>query len=692
MKKRGSILIQVFIVLVALAGSIYVAVAPANSLMNWYNIDDAFYYYKVAQNAIAGHGFTFDGINLTNGFHPLWMVVCLGVFWLSKINLILPLRVLVIVSGLFNAGTALILYKLLRRFIHPYAALLGALIWALTPAIYGTTTVHGMEAAVSAFFMVLLIYLAASFLDDEGQGQRKIRQLTLMGLVGAFTILSRLDNVFIVAFVGLFVIFRIKKISSALIYDWAALALAVVASWILRLGLTDAVQNMYSIYPMIGIAFVVFPIVYYFFGMYEGFNQKSIWSRILLQVGAGIVNLILMYGIASVIHRFGILKMLSRSVIVLFVLISFIFILCLRLLQQKNNSTTSLKPFPKFFNWIKNVWKNVLLEGIAYAIPIGVIVGIYCLSNKLIFGTFTPVSGQIKTWWNTLPNTVYSHTNTIISILGLSPNGNYGPWALITSKVNDLSGLLLRIVNVPDTLNAFIFILLTILLLFLIAAILKAQENRLGKLFFQIMAPAVLFGCLSQIAYYTTVGYTATRSWYWVSEMLVAILLVSVILDGVFTWIEKAGTKTGWISILIVLGSIGLLLFYHQRYISSTVPMKVAPGKEEAYLGEVHQVESLTPKGSIIGMTGGGMVAYFIQDRTVVNLDGLINSAEYFHALKSGTATQFLDAIPLNFVYGNEYVVGVSDPYSEILKDRVREIGMIRGYENFTLYQYVIDK
>jgi hypothetical protein len=206
------------------------------------------------------------------------------------------------------------------------------------------------------------------------------------------------------------------------------------------------------------------------------------------------------------------------------------------------------------------------------------------------------------------------------------------------------------------------------------------------------MAPAVLVGCLSQIAYYTTIGYAHTRGWYWVSEMLVAILLVSVILDGLFTWIEKASTKTSWVSILIVLVSIGMILFYHQRYITSFVPIKVAPGKEEAYLGEIKQVELLTPKGSIIGMTGGGMVAYFIQDRTVVNLDGLINSVEYFHALKTGTATQFLDAIPLNFVYGNEYVVGESDPYSEILKNRIRKIGMIRGYESFTLYQYVIDK
>jgi hypothetical protein len=60
--------------------------------------------------------------------------------------------------------------------------------------------------------------------------------------------------------------------------------------------------------------------------------------------------------------------------------------------------------------------------------------------------------------------------------------------------------------------------------------------------------------------------------------------------------------------------------------------------------------------------------------------------------LKTGTARDFLDAIPLNYVYGNEYVVTESDPYKAVLHDRLQKVGMIQGYENFTLYQYVINK
>ena len=103
--KNRLLMAQIGVFLLGFAASLYVSLTPANSMMNWYSIDDAFYYYKVAQNVTSGLGFTFDGINLTNGFHPLWMMVCLGVFWLTRFNLLLPLRVLILVSGVLNGFT-----------------------------------------------------------------------------------------------------------------------------------------------------------------------------------------------------------------------------------------------------------------------------------------------------------------------------------------------------------------------------------------------------------------------------------------------------------------------------------------------------------------------------------------------------------------------------------------------------------
>jgi len=64
-------------------------------------------------------------------------------------------------------------------------------------------------------------------------------------------------------------------------------------------------------------------------------------------------------------------------------------------------------------------------------------------------------------------------------------------------------------------------------------------------------------------------------------------------------------------------------------------------------------LEEHTEPGSIIGITGGGATGYFIKDRTVVNLDGLINSYDYFNLLKSNSAGEYLDEIGMDYILAN---------------------------------------
>ena len=108
--------------------------------MNWYSTDDAFYYFKTAQNVTEGRGLSFDGIGRSSGFHPLWMLVCIPVFALARFDLMLPLRVLVIVAGVLNAGTGILLYRMARRVINEPSAIITALLWLLSPSIQGVTS------------------------------------------------------------------------------------------------------------------------------------------------------------------------------------------------------------------------------------------------------------------------------------------------------------------------------------------------------------------------------------------------------------------------------------------------------------------------------------------------------------------------------------------------------------------------
>lgn len=46
--------------------------------------DDGFYYLEIARRLAAGEGSTFDGINPTNGYHPLWLLTLVALFGIAS--------------------------------------------------------------------------------------------------------------------------------------------------------------------------------------------------------------------------------------------------------------------------------------------------------------------------------------------------------------------------------------------------------------------------------------------------------------------------------------------------------------------------------------------------------------------------------------------------------------------------------
>lgn len=109
---------------------------------------------------------------------------------------------------------------------------------------------------------------------------------------------------------------------------------------------------------------------------------------------------------------------------------------------------------------------------------------------------------------------------------------------------------------------------------------------------------------------------------------------------------------------------------------------------DHQYMKEVKYVEDQTKPGDIIGMTGGGVIAYFIYDRTIVNLDGLINGTEYFEQLKEARAYEYLDEIGMDYIYAAKPMILESDPYGWIFQYRLIYMGK-RG--EFEFYRYIQD-
>lgn len=534
----------------------YAAFAPANSLMNWYTTDDAFYYFKTAQNIGLGHDISFDGISRTNGFHPLWMIICVPIFLLANINLMLPLRVVVLLAGCMNAVTVVLIFRMFQRNGAFFAGIIAALLWAFSISVHSFTVTLGMESTVNALTVALLIYQASNLDIKKAEGNLHERDFLILGITAIFTFLSRIDNGFVIAAVLIWV----------LIKHWNSLAVG------------------------------------------------------------------------------------SESV--------------------------------------KQAWIRRFFIALRIGMPVGIVLVVYLGFNQLYFGSSLPVSGQIKRWWGTLPNTVYGFPvdNYLVFLTHLiTPQVNIGPWFLATEIPHAIARFFESVFQLPEgdkTIHRSFVLGISLILAAFSAIIVGLNWKRTRHLIDRLYLIPFFIGCMAQITSYKSTTYIETLTWYWVGEMVLITLSAGVLSDGIFYWLEKKRVsiqiiRTGLIAFALVL------IIPFLTYIYNFIPYSVDSKHENAYLNGARALEQYTEPGATIGTTGGGIVAYFINNRTIINLDGLINSPEYFQRMRRGKTTEYFDRIGLDYVYGNIYMITESDPYARMFADRVELIGTVEGASLF---------
>ncbi len=533
-----------------------VVLAHPNYLLTWFNTDDAYYYFVTARNVAHGQGFTFDGIARTNGFHPLWMFVLVPIFALP--GLYAPLRVLVVVLVALNVGTALLLFRLVRRHLSPGLAFVTALAFSLLPAIHNVTTRGGTEAGLNAFFIVLLLYCLSR------TDAKKPRQVLRLSLVAALAFLARLDNVFLAYLVG---------------------------GWL-------------------------------------------VW-------------------------------------------------------RETRDSRADLR-------------SSFRVAGVYYA-PLTLVLAAYMLWNLIGFGTPTPVSGQVKRWWGTLPNSVYGFPpKRLENYVGqfFTDDESIGPWAIATGPYYRAAEGVVQMIGVRPTRGARRAALAGLGGLTLAGLGVLGWRNRqwawqavqgLGLI-------PLLLGCLLQIGYYKIGGSVAQRDWYWVAEKLWVVLAGGICAEAAWRVVGSGIEKRAWGignrgANMVAVGAVvivsALLVRPHLPRIGRILSPDIAaqPG---FYLRRAAWLEANTEPGARIAMTGSGSSAYFTQGRTLINLDGLINSYEYFRHMQNGTAPEYLAAIGVDYVFGNTYILTKSDPYAGIFEGRLVEEAVFRdGEKNLILWRFV---
>ncbi|MEI7592318.1 MAG: hypothetical protein WCK41_03775 [Actinomycetes bacterium] len=188
--------------------------------------DDSFYYFGIARNIAHGHGSTFDGVNSTNGYHPLWMLIAVAVFacgldGTSAVRVMLSVQVLMLGAALVTL--ALTTGRAISNWPRIYSAdgdgsaittitiramgwctAIVAVAFALAAGnpfivkVFANGLESGVLVALDAVLLALAVRRGTSWLSTDRSTNR-----WGIGLLLALIVLARTDSIVLVAALGL---------------------------------------------------------------------------------------------------------------------------------------------------------------------------------------------------------------------------------------------------------------------------------------------------------------------------------------------------------------------------------------------------------------------------------------------------------------------------------------------------------
>lgn len=657
---------EITLIAVVMGVHIYAAFsAPHNFSARWFTRDDAFYYFKVAQNISEGHGSTFDGINLTNGYHPLWMLICIPIFALARFDLILPLRILLVIMAALSTATSILLFRLLKKQTGQPAAMLAASFWALSLEVHSIITQQGMETGIVAFSVVLFLFLLQKM---ELKDQLDTRDLIYLGLTALLVLFSRLDSIYLILIAGMWVVFRRSPIRYMLPTDLLLTFFVIVGAFIQRASLKVyllAFDN--SAIIMAAVVFVIQTVVFYFTGLYT--RPASLPPvRIFIMTLVGVtLSAIIATAAMLALSTFGTYD-LPRAVPAFYWMGMLVLTLLTRFglhyispwliplskdmqtdqgfLAGKNHVRAALEPMTK---WLHDgfVYFGIVTAGLAG----------YMGVNWILFGTSMPVSGQIKRWWGSMPNDVYGGgAKSMLDVFGIDPNYSQS-WNLFTNPVFDWAK---KLSTQAWNFDGWYWLIIAVFIFGFLVIFLLNRKKNLRRVFLVGFIPLFISAEL-QAFFYGALAYAAKQEWYWVMQMLALVILGALGLVALLDLLPHQ--KRFQIATNILVGIASLYMAYGFSFeLINRMPYQ-DPLAGEPYMDSMPILEGYTEPGALIGMTGGGNAGYFIKGRTIVNMDGLINSYAYFQALKENQAGKYLAKIGLEYIFANRYIITSSMPY-----------------------------
>lgn len=158
--------------------------------------DDGFFYLEVAKNFVDGKGLHFNSLYETNGFHPLWGLICILIAYINPFGHYYLIFLIWLVQLVFFYQGIRCFKKYWENqvlYIIPLTILI--IIFCSLGTIY-------LSEAFLNFFALALIF---RFIDSSNKSP------IITGFIFSLIFLSRLDNVFILLFLGIYICFIHQK-------------------------------------------------------------------------------------------------------------------------------------------------------------------------------------------------------------------------------------------------------------------------------------------------------------------------------------------------------------------------------------------------------------------------------------------------------------------------------------------------
>jgi hypothetical protein len=178
--------------------------------------DDAFYYFTIGRNLAHGYGSTFDRVDLTNGYHPLWQAISVIPYWLGLDDLAAVRALLLVQLALWAATLWLVLGRVgdavagwpaladstpTRRRAADLTLVVVTTLFVANPFLL-KMVVNGLESGVEVPVLALLLARALSCRGRFVSTSSRRDRLITGGLL-ALAFLARTDAVLLFAAIGL---------------------------------------------------------------------------------------------------------------------------------------------------------------------------------------------------------------------------------------------------------------------------------------------------------------------------------------------------------------------------------------------------------------------------------------------------------------------------------------------------------